>query len=574
MRPLSRCRRLHIGPPCAWLRLVKQWYVGFMSAGKKCIQRTFTHSEGSSCSSLDLCSVPWCHCQVRQTCTWGPLGWRAEHWAAEGRHLLAPLPRPSVLWENGQRKRGRREAQSFAASWWLPIIGTLAATHGQLETLHTRTEIGNIAQKRKQPKAKLSKRCTVCVCVYQRRPIPCAWTHRPEGGQEEPTQCMQDAEDWCQASWSEYFGNYLQNSRESRGRGCVQELVVLVPQRWIHRLVSEIKEAQSFLRPSWTIVPSGRCWRRKGGTRHPPHENPTLHGEGEGYPVQIDQKFVCREQQGIHVGGWTQAARVLQDCYFAEVAISSWTGDVVSFWHPQPSCVCLSRITTTQRDMACGDRKTSLHEQAVLHSRDCGAASDDSSERFVELWIDASKCAWGCVSAQRFQKDGPPRPIAVCDGTFNSTENALARVVRSPWLVGPHRPFDNTFQSEILWATQEIAQSTRISPDGAWISRSRYSDQVKLTWIKVPENVLADAVSWNPQNRFEFSSPVPCHAGRSGTDTHAQMVCDALRTGKNGTHSKTWWRRWRDVAATKGHVAPSQRLENKQQSLCTTRRRM
>ena len=37
---------------------------------------------------------------------------------------------------------------------------------------------------------------------------------------------------------------------------------------------------------------------------------------------------------------------------------------------------------------------------------------------------------------------------------------------------------------------------------------------VKFTWIKVPENVLADAVSWNPQNRFEFSSPVPCHAGQ------------------------------------------------------------
>ena len=68
----------------------------------------------------------------------------------------------------------------------------------------------------------------------------------------------------------------------------------------------------------------------------------------------------------------------------------------------------------------------------MLHSPDCGAASDDSSERFVELWIDASKCAWGCVSAQRFQKDGPPRPMAVCDGTFNSTEKALARIVRFP----------------------------------------------------------------------------------------------------------------------------------------------
>ena len=67
-------------------------------------------------------------------------------------------------------------------------------------------------------------------------------------------------------------------------------------------------------------------------------------------------------------------------------------------------------------------KSSGIADEAALHAPDFLAAADLESGRPFELWIDASEYAWACVLAQREEKGGCPRPIAMYGRSFSTTE--------------------------------------------------------------------------------------------------------------------------------------------------------
>lgn len=157
--------------------------------------------------------------------------------------------------------------------------------------------------------------------------------------------------------------------------------------------------------------------------------------------------------------------------------------------------------------------KHSVAREVGLATLDYAKAADPESGCPIELYVDASDIAWGATLAQRREKDGPLRPVAVVGRGFSATEQGWSTFERElcglrealmatytltkGFVIIVYTDHRNNLFTDALFANKRISKKLL-----RWtLDLEELGSRVVRVWLRGEDNILGDAPSRHPADR-------------------------------------------------------------------------